>query len=165
MPVNMIVLVALGLLALVVIGSFFISGFGEASASVNVVDADQADCQSLCQSLSMIAQNYNTCPDINENIKFSEWRVSLCYNFGDCVVNARRQSNCRCTVSGCAGSPLELCEELCGEFQAIGGSACSSHGTETYFTYCSVSHECPVNSDDCDNGCLCNGGTDECGCV
>ena len=61
LPVNMIVLTALALLVLVVVGAFFISGFGEASGSVNVVDADQADCQSVCQSLAASAFNYNDC--------------------------------------------------------------------------------------------------------
>ncbi|HLE06551.1 MAG TPA: hypothetical protein VI790_04300 [Candidatus Nanoarchaeia archaeon] len=61
LPVNMIVLTALALLVLVVVGAFFISGFGQASGSVNIIEASQADCQALCQGLAASAFNYECC--------------------------------------------------------------------------------------------------------
>ena len=61
LPVNMIVLTALALLVLVVVGAFFISGFGSAGASMQVVNATQASCQSDCQALTTMAYNYNDC--------------------------------------------------------------------------------------------------------
>jgi len=120
LPVNMIVLTALALLVLVVVGAFFISGFGEASGSVNVVDADQADCQSLCQSMAASAFNYaectNTCEGTpatcsatgedcttdadctggyKETTQGEEYATTCTPNFGACTVTLRGGAQCQ----------------------------------------------------------------------
>jgi|GEM_PF-2186961 len=160
LPVNMIVLTALALLALVVIGAFFITGFGEASGSVNVVEADQADCQNTCQSISMLASNYASCPSLSTNNKAIQYRA--CANqFGDCRVTIRSGISCSCSEGGCASSPQELCSQLCGE---IGGGDCTSHGSEEFFTYCKdPGYVCVVPG--CTNPDYCSCNPSGCTCV
>ncbi len=93
MPVNMIVLTALALLVLVVVGAFFISGFGQASSSVNVVNATQADCSAMCQGLTVSAFNYDDCDSLN-NINQATTYISQCSDFGACRVTLRDGSSC-----------------------------------------------------------------------
>ncbi len=106
LPVNMIVLTALALLVLVVVGAFFISGFGSAAGSVNIVNATQADCQSTCQSMVSAAFNYNSCSTFatgnpqysTENTGYAD----LCAaQFGACTVTLSDGSRCTCDASSC----------------------------------------------------------------
>jgi len=172
LPVNMIVLVALSLLVLVVIGSFFITGFGQAGSSINTVDADQADCQNLCQSLVMAANNYEFCTDVNQNPRYAEWAAQGCYNFGDCTVNARKQTSCKCGQSKCAGNDETLCDDLCGELieQATTSPKTSCTGIDglqtavNYLANCPLeSHSCtvPMNYGPCEGATGCTKCTDE----
>ena len=122
LPVNMIVLTALALLVLVVVGAFFISGFGEASSSVNVVDSDQADCQAVCQSLAASAFNYKSCGDLYtydavsstgapKAINYLEADIgggnTCADNFGACTVTIGGGDSCTC------GGSLALGTQLC----------------------------------------------------
>jgi len=107
LPVNMIVLTALALLVLVVVGAFFISGFGEASGSVNVVEADQASCQATCQGLATSAFNYQSCDDLSVNPQYISadetegYKVECAGTYGDCTVTIRGGKQCRCGASTC----------------------------------------------------------------
>ncbi|MFA5406488.1 MAG: hypothetical protein WC307_03985 [Candidatus Nanoarchaeia archaeon] len=102
LPVNMIVLTALALLVLVVVGAFFISGFGQASSSVNIIEADQAECQSICQTLVTTAFNYNVDVAWDEDNavytglgytnKAKEY-ACRCVNYGACTVTLRDGSS------------------------------------------------------------------------
>ncbi len=98
MPVNMIVLTALALLVLVVVGAFFISGFGQASGSVNVVNATQADCQSICQSLAAAAYNYNSCSALEANPQATSYATKCAESFGACTVTISGGVSCSCSV-------------------------------------------------------------------
>jgi len=100
LPVNMIVLTALALLVLVVVGAFFISGFGQASGSVNIIEASQADCQAVCQSLSSSAFNYDDCitfttvyGGLASTTKAKEYGCT-CENYGACTVTLRNGESC-----------------------------------------------------------------------
>ena len=99
LPVNMIVLTALALLVLVVVGAFFISGFGEATGSINVIDATQADCQAKCQGLATAAFNYDSCDSLAGNPQWDgDDGYSLnCGDFGACTVTIRGGVQCVCT--------------------------------------------------------------------
>ena len=104
LPVNMIVLTALALLVLVVVGAFFISGFGQASSSVNIVNATQADCQSICQGLVSSAYNYDECVGYDSNTgeytgfgatsRALEYVCTCADNYGGCTVTLRDGSSC-----------------------------------------------------------------------
>src|SRR3989339_878302 len=95
LPVNMIVLTALALLVLVVVGVFFISGFGKASGSVNIIEASQADCQAVCQSLSSMAFTYNDCITFETaygglaSTNPAKEYGCTCENYGSCTVTLR----------------------------------------------------------------------------
>ena len=95
LPVNMIVLTALALLVLVVVGAFFISGFGQASSSVNVVNATQADCQNKCQGLTSVAFNYNECDTLKTQVgQAAEYMTQCSDQFGACTVTLRNGAPC-----------------------------------------------------------------------
>jgi hypothetical protein len=97
LPVNMIVLTALALLVLVVVGAFFISGFGQATGSINIIDATQADCQNLCQSLATSAFNYDDCGDSTDGFKATQKALNYacaCNQFGACTVTLRGGGSC-----------------------------------------------------------------------
>jgi len=107
LPVNMIVLTALALLVLVVVGAFFISGFGEASGSVNVVNATQADCQGLCQGLATAAFNYDSCSALMQNAQYDDganggYKNVCASEFGACTVTIRRGQQCICDETDCS---------------------------------------------------------------
>jgi hypothetical protein len=101
LPVNMIVLTALALLVLVVVGAFFISGFGQASSSVNIIPADQAECNGICNTLTTSAFNYNDCDSftgINQAILYG----TQCANsYGACTVTLRNGDSCPVDVIAC----------------------------------------------------------------
>ena len=153
LPVNMIVLTGLGLLALVVVGAFFITGFGTASESVNVIEADQADCQSLCQNINMLGTNYADCASLSTNRQVYNYGPCA-LQYGDCRVTIRAGRTCSCGPVGCAGSPQELCSQLCG---GVSGASCAEMSGE-YFTYCNVpTHNClPGSGCTAPDFCSCN---------
>jgi len=91
-------LTALALLVLVVVGAFFISGFGEASGSVNIVDADQSDCQALCQSLATSAFNYDDCNTFKGTSQAITYIGDCAPNFGACTVTLRNGDSCQVTT-------------------------------------------------------------------
>jgi len=112
LPVNMIVLTALALLVLVVVGAFFITGFGEASGSVSVVEASQADCQAMCQGLATSAFNYDSCADLLTNPQYrydpaggsdyiEGYGPECADEFGACTVTIRRGVQCTCGTTTC----------------------------------------------------------------
>ncbi len=98
LPVNMIVLVALALLVLVVVGAFFISGFGQASSSISIVNKTQADCQSICQGLTTAAFNYDDCDALKETqqaMSYMDDPGEGCdYQYGTCTVTLRNGESC-----------------------------------------------------------------------
>ena len=104
LPVNMIVLVALALLVLVVVGAFFISGFGQATSGISVVNKTQAQCQSICQGLTTSAFNYDDCDALKatqqakEYMGLSETGGDGCdYQYGACTVTLRNGKECLIT--------------------------------------------------------------------
>ena len=94
LPVNMIVLTALALLVLVVVGAFFISGFGSAGASMQVVNATQAGCQSDCQSITTMAYNYNDCTELKGTTKAVDYIADCAPSFGTCTVTLSGGATC-----------------------------------------------------------------------
>jgi len=100
LPVNMIVLTALALLVLVVVGAFFISGFGQASGSVNVIEASQADCQALCQGLAASAFNYDDCATFKLTGNAQKYwdddadELDCDAQYGACTVTLRNGNSC-----------------------------------------------------------------------
>ncbi len=94
MPVNMIVLTALALLVLVVVGAFFISGFGQASSNINVVDKSQAECQGICQGLATTAFNYNDCDSLRDTGQARDYSDNCASNYGTCTVTLRTGEEC-----------------------------------------------------------------------
>jgi len=108
MPVNMIVLTALALLVLVVVAAFFITGFGQASGSIQTVEKSQADCQGYCQSLSISAFNYADCASLyiaaSGTIPSSgpgKNYVETCDQYGACRVSIRGGKSCVCGPTAC----------------------------------------------------------------
>ena len=99
LPVNMIVLTALALLVLVVVGAFFISGFGQASSSVQVINATQAECNGLCQGLATTAFNYDDCDALKKTGQGVEYRTTKNCDeiYGACRVTLRNGSACDVT--------------------------------------------------------------------
>ncbi len=94
MPVNMIVLTALALLVLVVVGAFFISGFGQASSNINVVDKSQAECQGICQGLATTAFNYNDCTSLKNTGQAKTYSDDCSGSYGACTVTLRTGEEC-----------------------------------------------------------------------
>ncbi|MFA5406489.1 MAG: hypothetical protein WC307_03990 [Candidatus Nanoarchaeia archaeon] len=102
MPVNMIVLTALALLVLVVVGAFFISGFGQAGSSINIVEASQAECSGICQSLVTTAFNYNSCSNLNDDVNQAiTYGIQCAPNYGACTVTLRNGDSCSIDVVAC----------------------------------------------------------------
>jgi hypothetical protein len=113
LPVNMIVLVALALLVMVVVGAFFISGFGQAAGSIQGVNATEAQCHSMCQSLVTAAFNYQRCEDLETNPQYHDdkgtddvtddtgYGVQCAFEYGACTVTIRGGGRCRCDDTGC----------------------------------------------------------------
>ncbi len=103
LPVNMIVLTALALLVLVVVGAFFISGFGSAGASMQVTNATQAECQAKCQGIVTSAFNYETCNALEGNPQVEEYIATdgCASQFGACTVTVRGGVSCACDIGGC----------------------------------------------------------------
>lgn len=105
LPVNMIVLTALALLVLVVVGAFFISGFGSAGASVQVVNQSQAQCQSLCQGIATSAFNYDSCgaSGLQGNPQVTQYTTTkgCARDFGACRVTIKNGVSCSCSTTGC----------------------------------------------------------------
>ncbi|MBD3312742.1 hypothetical protein GF352_04800 [archaeon] len=116
LPVNMIVLTALALLVLVVVGAFFISGFGQAGGSVNIVEADQSACNGRCQSMVASGFSLPECDDVeglgaytnDDGTGFSDMGCGAA--FGPCYVTVQGGVTCTCndmdaaTNSGCFAS-------------------------------------------------------------
>jgi hypothetical protein len=101
LPVNMIVLTALALLVLVVVGAFFISGFGQATGGIQVVNATEAECQSMCQGLATSAFNYDSCTLLETNPQYNDdagggYGVQCASEYGACTVTIRGGGQCRC---------------------------------------------------------------------
>jgi hypothetical protein len=98
MPVNVIVLTALALLVLVVVGAFFISGFGQATAGITVVERDQAQCSSICQGLAASAFNYDDCSQLKLTERATDYMGAVgsgCdFDYGTCTVTLRGGNNC-----------------------------------------------------------------------
>ena len=103
LPVNMIVLTALALLVLVVVGAFFISGFGSAGASMQITNATQAECQAKCQGMVASAFNYETCNTLEGNPQVAGYTAAggCATQFGVCTVTVRGGITCACDVGGC----------------------------------------------------------------
>ncbi len=110
----LIYITALALLVLVVVGAFFISGFGSAGASVQIVNATQAECQQMCQALTTMAYNYDVCgddygeqyntvqactntlkPGLRYTSKACEYHVRCAPQFGTCTVTLSNGATCR----------------------------------------------------------------------
>ncbi len=111
----MIVITALALLVLVVVGAFFISGFGSAGASISKVNATQADCQSKCQAIATVAYNYDSCDDETSGLIRNPQVLSYILDaeddppgmgcalqFGACTVTIQGGVRCTCTTTGCS---------------------------------------------------------------
>ncbi len=102
MPVNMIVLTALALLVLVVVAAFFITGFGQASGSIQTVEKSQADCQGYCQSLSISAFNYASCAELYAaGAGPAKNYIDNCDEYGSCRVSIRGGKSCVCGPTAC----------------------------------------------------------------
>ncbi len=102
------VITALALLVLVVVGAFFISGFGSAGASVQIVNATQAECQSVCQGLATAAFNYDTCTELEDNPQAQNYinnppdGMGCASQYGACTVTIRGGVKCTCDTGGCS---------------------------------------------------------------
>jgi len=136
LPVNMIVLTALALLVLVVVGAFFISGFGEASGSVNVVEASQADCQALCQSLAASAFNYDECVGYDTDYtgfgstsKAIEYACT-CNRYGACTVTLRGGDACQIQRASYTATGVNPDEEWLSE-TPVSTDTCYDWASET----------------------------------
>ncbi len=130
MPVNMIVLTALALLVLVVVGAFFISGFGQASSSVNIVDASQAECQSIRQTLTASGYNYDKCIGYTTTDGWS----------GLAATNKAIEYMCRCDDFGAATVTLRdgsSCSLSKASYAAEYGSGFDGGSNSEYNTLCS----------------------------
>lgn len=94
LPVNIIVLVALALLVLIVVAVFFITGMSGASQSINIVNATQAQCNSLCGTLSVSSLNFIDCAALN-GIGVATDYTSKCFaSYGKCRVSLRNGAAC-----------------------------------------------------------------------
>jgi len=98
LPINLIILVALALLVLVVVGAFFISGFGEASGGVNVAGVNQADCQALCQNMVATAFNYDDCETFKQYEGSVRYLDECASSFGACTVTLKGGVTCMVSI-------------------------------------------------------------------
>jgi len=111
LPVNMIVLTALALLVLVVVASFFITGMSGAAQQTTIVNATQSECNNICASLAVSANNYDSCYGTTETGAgglicigaAQEYASKGCPdNFGNCSVVLR--NGAPCSIGNWAGS-------------------------------------------------------------
>ena len=94
LPVNIIVLVALALLVLVVVAVFFITGISGAGQSIQITNATQAQCNSLCGTLSVTAFNFDNCSALSEVGVAVDYSVNCASTYGKCTVSLRNGQRC-----------------------------------------------------------------------
>jgi len=94
LPVNIIVLVALALLVLVVVAAFFITGISGAGQAINIVNATQAECNSLCGTISVSALNFVDCTALNGIGVATDYSTKCAASFGKCQASLRNGQKC-----------------------------------------------------------------------
>jgi|GEM_PF-6150155 len=93
LPVKLIVIAGLGILTFIVGTAMFVIGMRGASQQTRLVNLSQADCQGVCASISVAANNYADC-SLLKSIPSAVDYSSKCSGFGPCRVSLSNDSEC-----------------------------------------------------------------------
>ena len=93
LPVKLIVIAGLGILTFIVGTAMFVIGMRGASEQTRLVNISQADCQSICASISVAANNYADCSLLKSTPSAVE-HSSNCAGFGPCRVSLSNGDEC-----------------------------------------------------------------------